>query len=70
MKTKELTWGIYIEFGHEKEFAACKKAKFATKKEGFRWCGDPELNKTGYTYPQRCVMRITEILERNPHYYD
>lgn len=68
-KEQEMKWGIYIEYGTEKEFEAVRKAKFPSKKKAIYWCGAPVFNKTGYHYPHKCVMRIEEILERNPDYY-
>ena len=64
---QEMKWGIYIEYGTEIEFAAVRNAKFPSKKTAIYWCNQ---NKTGYHYPAKCVMRIEEILERNPDYYD
>ena len=68
-KEQEMKWGIYIEYGTEKEFEAARKAKFPSKKMAIYWCQNPSQNKTGYHYPIKCVMRIEEILERNPDYY-
>lgn len=31
------------------------------------WCKN---NNMGYQYPQKCVMRIEEILKRKPYYYN
>ena len=68
-KEKEMKWGIYIEYGTEKEFETARKAKFPSKKMGIYWCQNPSQNKTDYHYPTKCVMRIEEILKRNPDYY-
>lgn len=62
-----MKWGIYITYGFPSEFEAVKKATFATKKEALRWA---KQNDTPHTYPQKCVMRISEILERDADYYN
>lgn len=67
MKEQEMKWGIYIDYGTEKEFDAARNAKFPSKKMAIDWCKN---NNTGYHYPQKCVMRIEEILKRNPDYYN
>jgi hypothetical protein len=69
MAEQEMKWGIYIEYGTEKEFEAVRKAKFPSKKRAIYWCQNPSQNKTGYHYPIKCVMRIEEILKSNPDYY-
>lgn len=67
MAEKEMKWGIYIDYGTEKEFEVSRNAKFPSKKMAIDWSKN---NKMGYQYPQKCVMRIEEILERNPNYYN
>lgn len=67
MAEQQMKWGIYIDYGTEKEFEVSRNAKFPTKKMAIDWCKN---NNMGYQYPQKCVMRIEEILKRKPYYYN
>ena len=67
MAQEEMKWGIYINFGNQSEYDLLKTLKFPTRKKALYWV---QNYKNPYSYPQKCIMRISEILERNPHYYD
>ena len=70
MEQQEMKWGIYIDLGNDKEFELLTSVKFPTRKAAVEWLQDNNSKGYRYHYPQKCVMRISEILERNPNYYD
>lgn len=58
-----MEWGIYIRIGYEKEFELVKKQRFSSRKKAINWCKNNN-------YHTQCAMKVSEILEINPNYYD
>ena len=50
MAEQQMKWGIYIDYGTEKEFEVSRNAKFPTKKMAIEWCKN---NNMGDQYQQK-----------------
>lgn len=58
-----MEWGIYIRLGYKEEFELVKKQRFSSRKKAINWCKNNN-------YHTQCAMKVSEILEINPNYYD
>ena len=55
-------WGIYINFGYPSEFRILQNLMFNTKKDAIKW--------NNGKYPLKCIMRVSDILDLDPYYYN
>ena len=55
-------WGIYINSGYPSEFQILRNLRFDTKEEAIKW--------NNGKYSLKCIMRISDILNLDPYYFD
>ena len=55
-------WGIYVNYGYPSEFQILQNLRFDTKKEAIKW--------NNGKYPLKCIMRVSDILNLDPSYYN